>query len=197
MLNRTIFCTIAAAALSAALLPRAAVAADYYGGDEGRPSAFHGRDDGGPDDGREPFARGPAFHPARPGHGPVVFDERDPERRRDRPVYGYGGPDERFARPFRGERQPLVDERPNYRGAGFGRGEGPESGPGWGSGEDGPDDGGPAGHALPYRPVSAPFGPAYGGRSGLPEEGCTVERSRSTTPAGWQKIVTHKVCYRR
>lgn len=193
MLNRMIFCTIAAAALSAALLPRAAAAADYYGGDEGRAPAFHGRDDGGLDDDRAPFARGQFFHPARPGHGPVVFDERDPERRRGRPVYGYGGPDERFDRPVHGERPPLLVERPNDRGAGFGRGEGP----GWGPDEDGPDEGGSAGHALPYRAVSAPFGPAYGGRPAVPEEGCTVERSRSTTPAGWQKIVTHRVCYRR
>ncbi|WP_237477734.1 hypothetical protein [Lichenibacterium dinghuense] len=172
---------LSAALLAGSVLP--AAAADYYGGYDGgdRPLSYHSRDDVYLDGGRARIEHRQDLGPAegyRRAPGPVVFDERGPERRFD--GYGYGGP---------GFRRPVAAE-------GFGYGRPPAFIPR----ADRPI-GGAFGYGGGYRPAAVAVGPVegegYGAGYGGPDEGCTVERARSITPAGWEKTVTHRTCYRR
>ena len=165
---------LSAAAVCIAALPHAAAAADFY--DEGRAAAFE-RGRGGGDAEVDRFDRGPAFRPAdRRGPGPVVFDERDPDRFRARGRFEAG--------PMGEEVDPVPFGRPAFVG---GRFAGPESVYGW---RDRPLPG--------YRAVGAPRDvEAFDPGAGRPDVGCTTERAESVTPAGWRKVVTHRTCYRR
>ncbi len=172
MVNRIALLS-AAAALSAAVLPQVASAADYY--DEGRGSVvLHSRQDVEIEGDRAyPEQRRDVGRFASRGPGPVVYDERG----LDRPAYGvpeggYRGPDfagydgrgpvgPRFGRPYEGEGL-LYRFAPGYRAVAAG----------------GVDEG-------------------FDQRAGLPDVGCTIQQSQSVTPAGWRKIVTHRTCYRR
>lgn len=178
MLNRTAILAIGAVALGAAALPRAAAAADYYGGGE-RPFALHTEDDirvdgeGARVERRQDLRAG-GYGDRRPP-GPVAFDERDAFRRDAPRPYEVGGPVV-IERPFEGPRfvRPF---RPVYEGA-YGYGVPPR--------------------VLPrYRPVAVPVYDGEGARGGFPDAGCTIERTQSITPAGWRKFVTHRTCYRR
>ena len=166
----------AAAAVLGAALP--AAAADYYGGGD-RPLAFGSRDDVYVDGGRARVERGEDLRPAydhRRVPGPVVFDERGPGRRFERPADRYDEP---------GYGRPIAVERPTY-GYGFDR---PAAfAPGYGDGYR---------PAPLYRPTAVPIGPAFGDGNVGPDVGCTIEQVQSVTPAGWRKTVTHRTCYRR
>ncbi len=194
---------LSAAALLGAVMP--AAAADYYDGRD-RPLAFHSRDDvyidggrarvehrqdlGGRDFGGQDFGGHDlrSVDRYRGAPGPVVFDERGPDRRFDRPDYGYGAPV---------YRRPVAVERPAYgyggdRPVAFvppgGRPYGAEAAYGYGDGYR---------PAPLYRPAAVPVGPGLGEGYGGPDVGCTIEQAQSTTPLGWRKIVTHRTCYRR
>ncbi len=188
MSNRIVMLALGAVALGAAALPHAAAAADYYDDGGGRSPAFHG-DDGFGGEGFEPrgdLRPAPRFHGARRDPGPVVFDEREPDRHRRGPGYGEG-PD--------GGRGPIGIERPafGYGPAGFA----PRFARPYGPADDDLADGAPFRGRIAYDDVTGPAGSAYGPRPGAPDVGCTVEEARSVTPAGWRKIVTHRTCYRR
>ena len=185
MSKHVAFLSVVAAVLGAAALPGAAAAADYFDGGD-RPYAFHGRDDVDLDGGRARILHGRDLRPAeddfdRRAPGPVVFDERGPDRRYGR-FYGYGAP---------GYRRPLVPERPAFddeRPVAFvPRVERPYG----------------AGNGYGYRPASIARpepvfgGPAFAGGHGGPDLGCTIQQVQSTTPLGWRKVVTHRTCYRR
>ena len=182
MSKAIVFLSAAALLCGAVALPGCASAADYYEGGE-QPSAVHGQGDW-PDDGGR-FEQRPAPRPAdgyRRAPGPVVFDEREIDRRVVGPVPGNGEP---------GFRRPGRSLPPAY-----------------GEGDEGPiafapraafaPYGGEAGYG--YRPAplyraAAPVGPGFGEDG--PDVGCTTEQAQTTTPAGWHKIVTHRTCYRR
>ena len=174
MSNRVVKLSVAAAVLAASVLP--AAAADYYGGGEA-PLGYHGRDEAAVDGDRAFIERRDDPRPLyghRRAPGPVVFDERGPDRRD--PGYGYGGP---------GSPRPVPAER---FGGGFDR---PAAFvPLYGAGA-------PYGYGRGYRPAAVAVGPAFGRDDGGPDEGCSVERVRSITPAGWEKTVTNRTCYRR
>ncbi len=146
---------LSAAALLGAVMP--AAAADYYDGGD-RPLAFHSRDDVYIDGGRARVEHrqdvGPQDLGPAPGYrrapGPVVFDERGPDRRFDRPDYGYGAPV---------YRRPVAVARPAYgyggdRPVAFvppgGRPYGAEAAYGYGDGYR---------PAPLYRPAAVPVGP--------------------------------------
>ncbi len=180
MVNRIALLSLAGAALAAASLPHVAAAADYV--DEGRgPAAYRGQDDGDFSGDREQRRD---LRPARRAPGPVVYDERDSGRRFDRPAFGFGGPDGLRRGPGLAD-GPVYDEREAFAGPRFAP---PRL-------ADGPAFYRPA---PLYRGVAAPIeGDAYAERAGLPDAGCTIEQTRSVTPAGWRKIVTHRTCYQR
>ncbi len=190
MLNRIAILALGAAALGAAALPHAASAADYYDDGAGRSPAFHG-DDGFRDEGyapREDFRPVPRFHGPQRDPGPVVFDERGPDRHQRGPGFGDGFE----GGPIYGVRRPdFAYGRPAGFGPRFERPFGPADGP------DGFRDRGPFRGRIAYDDVTGPVGSAYGPPPGAPDVGCTVEEARSVTPAGWRKIVTHRTCYRR
>ena len=179
---------LSAAALLGAALP--AAAADYYGGGD-RPLAFHSRDDVYIDGARARVEHRQDLRPVdgyRRAPGPVVFDERGPDRRFDLPGYGYGAPV---------YRRPIAVERPAYR---YGDDRPvafvPPGGRPYGGGPAYDDGDGYRGAPL-YRPAAVPIGPGFGEGYGGPDVGCTIEQAQSTTPLGWRKIVTHRTCYRR
>ena len=192
MLNRIAILALGAAALGAAALPHAAAAADYHDDGAGRSPAFRGEDGfRGEGEGfapREDVRPAHRFHGPRRDPGPVVFDERDPDRHHRGPAFGNGfegGPAYGIRRPD------FAYGRPAGFGPRFERPYGPVESP------DGFGDGVPFRGRIAYDEVTGPAGSAYGPHPGAPDVGCTVEEARSVTPAGWRKIVTHRTCYRR
>ncbi len=179
-----VFLSAAAVLFASATLPGCASAADYFDGGEPT-AAVRGQGDWPADGGRfeERSAPRPAVGYRAPG--PVVFDEREIDRRVVGPVPAGG--ETGWSRPGR----PLP--------------------PAYGEGDEGPIPfapraafapyGGEAGYgyrpAPLYRAAAAPIGPGFGDEGGGPDVGCTTEQAQSITPAGWRKIVTHRTCYRR
>ena len=176
-----VFLSAAAVLFGATVLPGVASAADYYDGGEQHP-AFHGHGDWPADGDRFEQRQGP-----RPAdgyrRGPVVFDEREIDRRVVGPVPGDGE---------RGYRRPGRSLPPAYA-------EGEEGqiafAPRGGFQPYGGEPGSGYRPAPLYRAAGGPVGPAFGEDG--PDVGCTTEQAQTTTPAGWRKIVTHRTCYRR
>ena len=215
MLHRISALAIGAAALGSAALPHAALA-QFYDDAGQRPFVLHTQDDIRIDGNRTRVEHSQDLRPGFNGGdhryaGPAVFDERDPYRHhqgwrnRDDREGGYGD-----RRPAYGDERRAGDY--GYRGDGYAyRGEGFEHRrygddrpgydarfvhpyrPAYGTGPYGSH----YGDVAPFRPISAPIGPVYDRLGAYPDVGCTIQQSQSTTPVGWRKIVTHRVCYRR
>ena len=150
-----------------------------------RPAAFraaHQQDDVEFDSGRgrfdhrQDFDDGPRGPEAYPHRRPTGFDDRDGD------LSGYS-----WRRPPHGNGDPRWDRGDDHPGYGA-RFDHP-----YGRGLPGPAPTAP----RPYEEIVAPLAPpVYEDRRG-PDVGCTIQRSETTTAVGWQKIVTHKTCYRR
>ncbi len=216
MLHRISALAIGGAALGIAALPQTA-SAQFYDDAGQRPFVLHTQDDIRIDGDRARVEHSQDLRPGARGFddghrrydGPVVFDERDPYRSRGwrdghEPEAGYG-----YRRPIYGDERRV--DRYGYRDDGYGHGDSFEhrrygdDRAGYGTRFEHhyrPIDGtgpygGAYGEAVPYRSISAPVGPVFERLGGYPDVGCTIEQSQSTTPVGWRKIVTHRVCYRR
>ncbi len=172
---------IGSALAGAAFRPGTADAQVYDEGGQ-RPFGFHTHEDlefdpgrGRVDHRREADGGSLAYQ----HHRPADFDGRD----RDLSIYG-------SRRWHRGYDERRWDRDDDHRGYGA-RFDAPY-GPGF---PDRPYGVYPLG-ADPYEEVVVPVAPPAEEFQG-PDVGCTIRRSESITAAGWRKIVSHKICYRR